>query len=245
MIHQISLHCHVTGQKSVLRWLVVGCVVALLMGALVDAAWAESVEFDFASSAGSNQTGLELDGLQSGVSQVNGTTFAVTLTATAQVGDSEGVLNYSSSPNFGINASGGGDVTDAFDAGGGFSESMVFSITSSTPASYTFVAIDFDRIAGGGNVDEDAGSLAFAGGNTYHFNGSTVDGTDLLTVGEPFTAGQAITLAHVDGNGFGIERIILDVVPVPAPSTVAVLAVCLLGLGPRRPTRGAESAHAS
>ena len=182
------------------------------------------VVFDFASTSGTNQTGMDLDELAAGSSEVAG----VTLSATANTG----VFNLTASPNFGINASGSGDVTDAFDFGSGIHEVMTFSFTPSTPSTMTFVSIDFDRITSG-NPGNDQGNLSFFGGSSTDFDATNIDASDLLTVGESITAGQLITLSHIDGNGFGLEQITLDVNPtapaIPEPMSGSIWIGLVLG----------------
>ena len=168
------------------------------------------IQFDFAPTSGSNQTGLDLDGFAAGSSIVTESGFTVTLSASANTG----VFNYTSSRNFGINAAALGDGTDEFDAGSGISEVMTFSFATSPLASISLVSIDFDRFTVSGL---DQGSLAFSGGNTFLFDGSDVSGLGLLTVNEPISAGQVITLSHLAGDGFGIEAITLEVTPVSVP----------------------------
>ena len=187
-----------------------------------DKASAELIVFEFAVTGGAaNATGNALDGLSSGTHQVNGTTVNVTIDATAN----DGVFNLTtSSPNFGINAAGPGDDTDAFDDGSGVTEVMTFFFTGSAGATFNFVSIDFDRLDGAGQPGDDIGTLSFAGGNAFTFDNSNTNGSDLLTVNESFTAGQLITLSHVDGNGFGIESITLDVqlAAIPEPASIVL-----------------------
>lgn len=225
----------VANHKHLPQRFVIGCTSLLMLAMLlVTTTQADLMTFDFASTTGSNQTGFDLDDVDTGMSHVVDNTFTITLTATAGTNGSGDVFNHTSGPNFGVNASGAGDVADAIDDGAGLSESIVLSFQSSSPVTLTFVSIDFDRITGNAGPQDDAGSLAFAGGNTFHFNANNVDGSDLLTVGEIFLEGQTITLSHVSGNGFGIEQIVLDVVPVPEPGTSAALVALLLGLRVRR-----------
>lgn len=206
-------------------------IFILLCGSLISMSTtrAEFIVFDFAGSLGSNTNGFDLDNFEMGMTLAAGSTITATMTAMADGIAGSDLFNRTASPNFGINASGGGDVTDAFDAGTGMSEFMTFSFSftggGGPPYSATFVSIDFDRITGSGMPREDAGALVFSGGGAYNFDGSIVDGSDLLTVGENFGAGQSITLSHVDGNGFGLEQITLDVIAVPEPSSVTLVSL--------------------
>ena len=201
-----------------------------LLVCLPPAGRAELITFAFADQSGS-LAGLALDGLSNGVVVASGTTFDVTMSAAAGSSVSGDRFNLTGSPNFGINASAAGDVTDAFDAGAGTSEFMELSFTASIPASFELIELDFDRISGTGEPGEDAGLLSFANGMALEFSGQSVDATDLFVVGVGFAATETLRLAHVDGNGFGLERLVLDVRPEPATTVPEASSLSLLGLG--------------
>jgi len=162
---------------------------------------------------------MDLDGLDLGSTILTSGVFTVSLTATTIVSAAHGVFNVTASA-FGINADGGGDDTDTFDAGGG-TESMTFSFNING----TFVAADFNLITGSGLPTEDIGNLSFSlGGLSTNFHNANTDGSDVFLVNQAFSVGEEITIAHVDGNGFGLETITIDVVPEPT-------SVALLGMG--------------
>ncbi len=190
-------------------------LLAVFVFVNIGAVSANLVTFDFAT--GSGLAGADLDNQHSGSTSVVDGISGVTLTLTATAGSGGGsdVFNQTgtSSLNFGINAFGSGDDTDAIDAGTGSSEFATFSFSASQPVSFVFISIDFDRFTSGGN---DEGSLVFSGGSTINFDSSSA--TNPLSVNEVFASGQVITLSHVAGNGFGIEQITIDITAVPEPS---------------------------
>jgi hypothetical protein len=202
------------------------------------------VTFDFAitTSGAANLAGSDLDDVADGLTGTTTVTTSdgnvITLTATPNGGRFNRTgTSGDSSLNFGINASGGDDDSDAFDGGEG-PESMTFSFTSSSPATIEFVSIDFDRLG-----TDDVATLAFAGGSDFSINNSAADGSDLFTLAteESLSQGQSITLAHEAGGGFGLEQIKLNVTTstaVPEPSSLLMFGTALVSiLMPRKRRR--------
>jgi len=188
------------------------------------------ITFEFASTSGS-AAGIALDGLSSGSIVASAAGLDVALNAVAGTAGSGDRFNHTSSPNFGINAAGAGDVTDALDAGAGTSEFLEMSFTASVPATFELVELDLDRISGSGGPGEDAGLLHFANGDERLFNGHNVDSADRFAVGFVFGAAETLRLSHLDGNGFGLERLVLDVRPDPATTVPEPSSLALFGLG--------------
>ena len=190
-----------------------------------------TVTFDFLGTAGA-----DLDGTSMGTTSVTVDGITLNLTAISQVdGFTADEFNQTASGggNFGINAPGSADSTDALDGDEGI-ESILFSVTSSVPlSSLTLDTFDFDRITNAGN---DAGRLSFAGGSLIDFTNATVATGDVLTVNESITTGQTFTLAFVAGNGFGLESLTFTAtaVAVPEPSSLGFLLLAATGLFVRR-----------
>lgn len=204
-------------------------VLALLL-CLAPWSRAELITFEFASPTGST-AGITLDGLSTGMVIALASGVEVALHATAGEPGSGDEFNHTNSPNFGINAAGAGDVTDAFDAGAGTSEFLDMYFTASVPATFELLEVDFDRVSGAGGPGEDAGILSFASGHETAFDGRNVDSADRLAVGFVLSAGETLRLAHVDGNGFGLESLIVDVRPEPATTVPEPAALTLIALG--------------
>lgn len=177
--------------------------------------------------------GSDLDDEANGTTTVTTGGITVTLSAVANTG----TFNLLSGPDFGINAPGGDDESDAFDNGSGTDpEAMLFSFSTSAPATIDFVSIDFDRITAGGLDDA---SLAFGGGSSFNITSvNSTGGLFTLPTAESVASDQLIILSWVAGNGFGLEQITLDVTAVPEPSSAIMLLVCgLMGMGQRRKRR--------
>ena len=190
-----------------------------------------TVTFDFLGTAGA-----DLDGTSMGTTSVTVDGITLNLTAISQVdGFTADEFNQTASGggNFGINAPGSADSTDALDGDEGI-ESILFSVTSSVPlSSLTLDTFDFDRIT---NAGADAGRLSFAIDSEIDFTNATVAAGDVLTVNEPITTGQTFTLSFVAGNGFGLESLTFTAtaVAVPEPSSLGFLLLSATGLFVRR-----------
>lgn len=196
----------------------------------VNHANADLVTFDFDDS-GLEQAGIDLDNLHMGTVSVGDAMTGATITLHATAGATAGTDFFNKTTGgFGINASGSGDDTDAFDDGAGSSEFMTFWFTSSIPVQLTFTSIDFDRLDGA--FAEDGGEIEFTGGSTLPFDDSATDGNDLLIVNESILAGQEITLSHISGAGFGLEQITLNVQAIPEAGSVlfGTLVCGIMGL---------------
>lgn len=199
------------------------------------------VTFDFAitTSGAANLAGSDLDDVADGLTGTTTVTTSdgnvITLTATPNGGRFNRNGTSGSDLDFGIDASGADDVSDAFD-GGEVPESMTFSFTSSLPATIEFVSINFDRLG-----TDDAARLAFAGGSNFTINNSAANSSDEFMLAESLSQGQSITLSHVAGGGFGLEQITLDVTAstaVPEPSSLLMFGTALVSvLVPRKRRR--------
>ncbi len=189
-------------------------LIALLILCAAFVASAEVFVLDFEDALG---VGGYMDGLTSGVytTAQNGVTLEVTFTSGGTAGDDEFNLT---GTGFGINNSGGGDDTDALDD----SEFITFSFNLDG----TFQSIEFDRLGSG---TDDTGDLSFDGGSVFNFDG---DSDNPLAINTLFSINQIITLEHTgdlspdsgtNTRGFGLEKIIVNVVPEPA--TIAMFGI--------------------
>ncbi len=208
-------------------------------------AQATLVALDFEGAVGMSLDGTDLF-VYSNV--VNGDSFQLTLTATG------GDFNKTSS-GFGINAPGSGDDTDAFD-NALTSEAMQIAFNTSADVGVKIVSMEFDRLTGTGAAGDDAAFVQFfdessslqnsvtitnantAGDDKANFNG--VDFPELI-----FQPGSYFDLSVADGNGFGLEILIVDIDPayysagsggggsggaVPEPAAAAMLLIGLVAL---------------
>lgn len=198
--------------------------------ALPCTASAEIITFDFEGTAGAD---LDTAGA-SGSTSVTVGGITLTLTATAN----SGVFNQTLT-GFGINASGTGDDTDAFDSQLIF-EAMSFTISSNVALTdLTLVSFDFDRF---GSTADDAGAVTrngvflggFAGGV---FGDSDLSGADVLTLNQAGIINTDTLVLSSFGTpsggttqGFGLEAITFNatVAAVPEPGVFGLLMV---GLG--------------
>ena len=160
--------------------------------------------------------GMSLDGTDLFIysNTVGSDSFALTLSATG------GDFNKTAS-GFGINAPGAGDDTDAFD-NGLVSESMRIAFSTTAEVGVKIVSLEFDRLTGGGGGGEDQALLNFYDGNDALQNSVTVtnantagdDKANFNTVDFPeliFQPGSYFDLLVADGNGFGIEVLVVDI----------------------------------
>ena len=189
------------------------------------------ITFDFVDF-GSGQAGIDLDGLETGTTAATDGILTLTMTALAEGTGGGGDVFNQTSTLFGINASGGNDVTDAFDDGSGVSEYMVFSFD--LPG--IIVSMDFEGFTGSGQTGEDAAFLDFQNSARIDFHDDSMDNqsTDYLTVNRSYVAGEEITLGWSDGNGYGLQQITVDVVPEPSTMALFGLGAALVTLSRRR-----------
>ena len=197
-------------ESLMLRTWMVNLVFALL-AMLPFRADAIEISLDFEGAVGMSLDGTDLF-IYSNTIQLD--SFELTLAATG------GDFNKTSS-GFGINAPGAGDDTDAFD-NGLVSESMRIAFSTTAEVGLKIISLEFDRLTGGGGVGEDQALLSFydendalqnsvtvtnantAGDDTANFN--SVDFPELI-----FQPGSYFDLSVVDGNGFGIEVLVVDI----------------------------------
>lgn len=159
------------------------------------------IVFDF-----DNQTGMDLDGLTAGFSEVDG----VRLDATTPIGK----FNRTGS-GFGIDSP-GSDDSDAFDGILG-TESMTFSFASSGK----LVGLEFDRFTSSAG---DSFSLTYAQSPTQIYTKSDLDSSNFLSLDMDFLPGENFQLAFENGNGFGLESVTAQMTPVPEPEEYALMA---------------------
>ena len=90
----------------------------------------------------------------------------------------------------------------------------------------------------GGSPGDDLISLVFNGGNGFSINGSNVNAMDQFVLNETYTAGQNISLTHLDGNGFRLQAITLDIQITSIPERSGMLPLaCLTGFAVRKRRR--------
>ena len=172
---------------------------------------AVEISLDFEGAVGMSLDGTDLF-MYTNMIGLN--TFELTLSATG------GDFNKTSS-GFGINAPGAGDDTDAFD-NGLVSESMRIAFSTTANVGVKIVSLEFDRLTGTGGAGEDQALLTFydendvlqnsvavtnantAGDDTANFN--SIDFPELI-----FQPGSYFDLSVTDGNGFGIEVLVVDI----------------------------------
>ena len=189
------------------------------------------VTFDFGPTGG--LSGGELDGLSSGSSTVSG----IIMTASALPG---GTKFNQTATGFGIDVpSNAGDDSDAFD-GGISAESMVFSFSTAG----TLKLISFDRFSG--STTDDRVSVSISGGNSQTLTDSDL-GTDNafdFDSSWAFGAGTELTIAFVNGNGFGLDSIQINTFSaVPEPETYALFSgLALVGFAAWRKRKQAAAA---
>ncbi len=177
------------------------CLIGASFSLHSAAAVTQLVEWDF-----ENETGLALDGLDFGFSEVS----SVRLDLVA-IG---GSFNLTGS-GFGIDSP-GADDSDAFD--GIFSpEGLQFSFSSSG----TLTGLKFDRFTESAN---DAFSLSLGGGPGKTYTKADLTSDNSLLLNQDFLAGETFTLTWESGNGFGLESISAQMTPVPEPEEYALIA---------------------
>ena len=180
--------------------------------------------FSFHDGSATIGSGQVFDGAEG---QVSDTISGVTLTAEAFLdGTSAGTDFNGTTGRFGIDnpntTTSGLDIGDRFDNLGGI-ESMVFSFDTGG----TFDTIDLRYISD----DNHEAVLSFSGGNTYQLNNTAaLSGDDDFSIGETFTAGQAITLA-ISGSASAGQNFSLESFTITVPETAAYgLLLGLVGL---------------
>ena len=211
--------------------LIATCLLYPIFGTSAEAA---IVTFNFISTSGN---GNDLDGLASCSTSASDAGITLTLDAVANVAGGSGTFNRNgtsgSSLDFGINAAGAGDETDAIDSGNGI-ESMVFTVNASVPLSDLRIqSVDFDRFTNGGG---DAVRIALNGspGATFNSDDATNDTSGLINLDQALSAGDTFSFEYAAGSaGFGLEFITFSATAVPEPSSLAVLGLLACGAGIR------------
>lgn len=194
---------------------------------------AELVTFDLGLNGPSSANGADLLGFSSASTSVSGSNFTVTLTA--KTFDPTSVFRMNRN-GLGINSA-GRDRSGQIDDRDGPSEGVqfFFSVTSPTPTLVTFVDLDLNAISGSGQAGHDQAELAFEDGPTFSIDGTNATGSaDLFSVNTSFSLSKLISLRHVDGNGFRLNAITLEVLSTPESSSVLMLASALFLVSIRR-----------
>lgn len=177
----------------------VGLTLVAVLGLLVTPVHA--IFFDLDDGA----QGLAVDGLASGPATVSGLTATITANT--------GVLNQASG-NFGVNATGTGDVTDQFD---GAIVSETITITFNSPV--IFESVDISQF--GAN---DLGTLTLNGLTIVNLaSGNVPAGNIVIPAGN--TAVIAWTGDNLTGSGRGFSFDGFTVSLIPEPASLAILGV--------------------
>jgi len=226
-------------------WMVIWLIALLAITPGV--ASAVQVQMDFEGLFGDAIDGTDLFSY-SGAEGLD--TFQLVVTATG------GDFNKTSS-GFGINAPGSGDDTDAFD-NGLTNEAMRIAFNTTADIGVKVVSLEFDRLTGSGGTGEDQALLSFYSGpgdfdnsllvtnaNTAGDDKANFNGVDFAE--QVFNPGAYLDISVHDGNGFGIEMLIVEVSgsyytpsgggAVPEPSTAILLLLgtsALFGIRRRR-----------
>ena len=153
-----------------------------------------------------NETGVALDGLEFGFSEVSSVRLDV-----SAIG---GKFNVTGS-GFGIDAP-GSDDSDAFD-GIIAPEGLQFSF--STPG--TLKNLKFDRFTESAG---DSFGLTLGSNPKALFTKSDLDSSNNLLLDYTFSAGEMFSLTWESGNGFGLETLSAEMSAVPEPEHYALIA---------------------
>lgn len=153
-----------------------------------------------------NETGLALDGLEFGFSEVSSVRLDV-----SAIG---GKFNVTGS-GFGIDSP-GSDDSDAFD-GIIAPEGLQFSFS----APGTLKNLKFDRFTESAG---DSFGLTLGSNPKALFTKSDLDASNSLLLDYTFSAGEMFSLTWESGNGFGLETLSAEMSAVPEPEHYALIA---------------------
>ena len=198
--------------------------LALLISC-ADTARAEIVVFDLGLNGNASVNGLDLEGFSNASTSVNGSDFTVTMNASVE---NPGVFNLVNR-GLGINSI-GRDRGGQIDSRNVADESMTIQLSTSRPADIRIVSLDFQGIGGNGNSGDDSVGFRMSGFSTV-IDGSNVNAFDQITINQSYLPGTNIQIAYLEGNGFRLQSIVLDVVPTPEPSSLLMFGLVVGMIG--------------